>query len=106
MAADHAPEKALMPEMVETSPLSISLPPRIDECQVLGLTTGQEVLLIAGEKQLLEPARAPLGEADPDEAAGRDGVAIPDQPNGLGCGHDLAPLARAQRGQKRMGGQT
>ena len=71
---------------------AVALAGGIEQGEVLGPARG------AGEMQRLERDRDLLGEADADEAAGRDRVAAADQADRLGGADDLAfvhDLARA-----------
>ena len=82
VAADHPPHAALVPEMVETLRVAVALPRRIDE--------GEAERGAVSDKALLERKRNPLGEADADEPAGRQRVAIADELHRLGGGDNLA----------------
>lgn len=100
VAADHALEKALVPEVIEAPLVAVALTGRVNEGQVLGLAAGEQIGA-GGQKQILQRHRDSLGKANADEAAGRDRVALPDQANRFRGGDDLALFAGAQRGQKR-----
>src|SRR5262245_24721045 len=94
MPADHPLDEPRLRKMVEPPVLAVSLAGGIDEGEVLGLAEIREQLVLAGEGELFERDRDLLGEADADEAAGRDRVAAMDQPDRLARRYDLADLAR------------
>ncbi len=90
VAADHACHQAVVAEVVEAARLAVALPRRVDEAQPARRALGEEALL--------ERHRQPLGEADADEAAGGDGVAVAHELDRLGSADDLALAAGAQAG--------
>ena len=71
--------------MVEPARLAVALTGGIDEGEVPGLADIREQLILAGKVEFLERDRDLLGEADADEAAGRDRVAAADQPTASGA---------------------
>ena len=89
-----------MAEMIESPLLAVALARRVDERQILGLAAGEEILSFAGHEEVLQRHGDLLGEADADEAAGRDRVAVADQANSFRGRHNLALFAGAQRGEK------
>ena len=94
MAADDALHQAAMAEVVEPALLAVALPGGIDQRQRArragaGLGLGRE-------EARLERQRDALGEADADEAAGRDGVAVVDQAHRVGGADHLVPAGRAR----------
>ena len=91
-----------MAEMVEAALLAVALARRIDEGQVARASRRRRVVLLAGQKTLFERDRDLFGEADADEAAGRDRVAVADQLHRLFGGDDLAFLDRFQKRQSGM----
>ena len=100
--ADHAPHQSLMPEMVQAAQLAVTLAGRIHQRQVARLAAGRGMAIIARQVQLLERDCNRLGEADADEAAGGDRVAVADQAHRVGGADDLAVVRGAQLGQKRV----
>jgi len=57
---------------------------------------------LAADVALFQHDRHLLGEADADESAGGDRVAVPDQPHRVGGPHDLAVMHVRKRGQRRV----
>jgi hypothetical protein len=53
MAPHYALQKALVPEVVESLILPVTLARGVDEGQVLRLAAGQEVLLVSREEEVL-----------------------------------------------------
>ena len=94
--ADHPLEQALVAEMVEALLAPVPRPCRIDQGQAPRPSIG------SGEKTLLERDGDLLGEADGDEAAGRDRIAVADELHRLGRGDDLSLFGRPQKRQGRM----
>ena len=84
MSADHAPHQAVAPEVIEPTLLAVALSGRIDQRQIARPAV-RNVLL-------LERHRDPLGEADADEATGRDRVAVADEAHRLRGTDDLSAL--------------
>src|SRR5262249_45793293 len=94
VAADHAAYQPLVAEMIESALLAVALARGIDQREIVRLADRLTTLLVGRQVALLERPRTPLGEADADEAAGRDGVAVADEANRLGGADDLAGLRR------------
>ncbi len=92
MAADDAPDESLVAEVVQTLVLAVALTRGIDECEVARAAEARRTFLVAREKPLLQRNRDFLGEADADEAAGGDRVAVTDQPHRIRRRDDLAAL--------------
>src|SRR5690242_18215618 len=88
--------------MVKTLVLAVALPRRIDERQVARLADRLQELRVGGQVQLLERDRDFLGEADADETAGGDRVAVADQAHGVDRRHHLAELGRLEGRKQRM----
>jgi hypothetical protein len=101
VAADGALDQPGMRQVVEAARAAVALAGGVEQGEVLR-PAGR-----AGEIQRLERDRDLLGEADADEAAGRDRVAAADQADRLGSADDLAvvhDLGRAEapcRGTRR-----
>ena len=102
VTADHALDQPLMPEVIEAALPPIPLAPGIDQGEVVRLTGGLDVLVLAAEEQLLQRHRNTLGEANTDEAAGRHCIAVADQPHRRGSRDDLALTGGPQEGKDRM----
>ena len=75
-----------MAEVVEAALLAVALAGGVDERQVARAADAVRVVLRRGEEALLERDRDVLGEADADEAAGGDRVAVADQRDRLARG--------------------
>ena len=97
VAADHALDQSLVAEMVEAAILAVALAGGIDERQVARAAHAVRVLPRGLDIALFERDGDVLGEADADEAAGGDGVAVANQRNRFARADDLAVLERAQR---------
>ena len=83
-----------MAEVVQAALLAVALAGGIDQRQRArraGAGFG-----LGREEALLERERDALGEADADEAAGRDGVAVVDQAHRLGGADDLVSARGAR----------
>ena len=88
MAPDDAPDKPLVAEVVEAALLAVALPGGVEEGEVLRRAFfGQRVVT---EKTLLQRDGDVLGEADADETAGGNGVAVADETDGFSGGDNLA----------------
>ncbi len=95
VAADHLRHQALVAQVVEPALLAVALAGGIHQGQVTGFSGLKEALLQGhGES---------LGEADADEAAGRQGVAVTDQVHGLAGGDHLALRGEGLAGEQGMG---
>ena len=82
--ADGALDQPGVREVVEAARFSVALAGGVEQGEVLGPAG------IARKVQGLERDRDLFGEADADEAAGRDRVAAADQADRLGGADDLA----------------
>jgi hypothetical protein len=94
VTADDAAQEAAMAEVVETARLAVALAGGVDQRQRARRAAAG--LRFGGEEALLERDRDALGEADADEAAGRDGVAVMDQAHRLGGADDLVGRRRVR----------
>ena len=72
VAADHALDEPVVPEMVEAALLAVALARRVDEREPARAADAVGRLLRRFEEALLQRDRDVLGEADADEAAGGD----------------------------------
>ena len=103
VTADDAPDEPFVTEMVQALVLAVALAGGIDEGEIARAADGRCVLRVAGQEPLLERDGDFLGEADADEPAGRDRVAVADQPHGVRRRHDLAALGVLECAQQGMG---
>ena len=93
VAAHNALDHARVAQVIQASLLSVALPRRIDQGQAIR-RTGAGFGLRCQEARFQRHGDL-LGEADADEAAGGDRVAVVDQPHRLGrADHLVAPGAR------------
>ena len=88
VAADDALDQALVAEVVEAALLAVALAGGVDQRQVARRPRRRR-----RQEALLQRHGDVLGEADADEAAGGDGVAVADQRHRLGGADDLALAA-------------
>ncbi|OQC23654.1 MAG: hypothetical protein BWX71_02008 [Deltaproteobacteria bacterium ADurb.Bin072] len=95
VTADHALHETLVGEVVEPPVLSVTLACRIDNGEV-PWPAGLDEVLLDLQKYL-------LGNTDPHETTGCDGISVLYDPHGLFCRDDLAP-DHPQRGQGRKHG--
>ena len=79
VAADDAPHQPVVAEVVEAALLAVALAGGIDQGQVARRAEAERVVLRRREEALLQGDGDVLGEADADEAAGGDRVAVADQ---------------------------
>jgi hypothetical protein len=92
----------LVREMIESPLAAIPLTGRINERELAGMAHGRGVRVAQGEEALLDRNRNLLGKADPDEAAGRQCVAITDELHRLRSGDHLSFLVALEKGQGGM----
>ena len=115
MAADHALDEPLMGEVVEAAVFAVSLAGSVDEGQVFwragragrfsaGAGRARPLGALAPEKSLLERKGDLFGKSDADEAAGRNRVAVADEPHRLRGAHHFAFFRRPQIGEGGMNG--
>ena len=117
MAADHALDEPLMGEVVEAAVFAVSLAGSVDEGQVFwragragrfsagaGRARPLRHGAVAPEKSLLERKRDLFGKSDADETAGRNRVAVADEPHRLRGAHHFAFFRRPQIGEGGMNG--
>jgi hypothetical protein len=88
--------------MVQSALLAVALAGRIDQGQIARMAGRRGFGVVRGEESLLEGDGDFLGEADADEAAGRQRVAIADQLHRVGGGDDLAFLVALEKRESGM----
>jgi len=88
--------------MIESPLAAIPLTGRINERELAGMAHDRGVRVAQGEEALLDRNRNLLGKADPDEAAGRQRVAITDELHRLRSGDHLSFLVALEKGQGGM----
>ena len=86
MPADHAPHQALVGEMIDAAVFAVALAGGVDHRQIARRMRRKEASLKGAQKR--------LGHARPDEAARGDGLAVLDEPEGVGGGHQFAVARR------------
>src|SRR6185369_11067262 len=79
-------------EVVQPALLAVALARRVDERQVLRPADAGIVAVVGCQEGFFERDRQVLGEADADEAAGRDGVAVAHQAHRGARADDLAAV--------------
>ena len=94
--ADHAADKALMPQVVQPALLAVALAGGVDQGQIAGALVADKIVF-DGNGDLLR-------EADAHKTARGDGVAVADHLDGLFRRHDLSFLhpGRRKRGKHGM----
>ena len=90
MTADDLLHQAVVCKMIESPLAPIPLTGRIDKREVAGMPRGRAVRVARGEETLLDRDRNLLGEADADEAASRQRVAVADEFHRVRRGDDLS----------------
>jgi hypothetical protein len=104
MAADHAPDQAVVAEVVEAALLAVALAGGVHQGEVTRMAQAVGIGFLRFEKTRFERDGDVFGKADADEAAGGDGVAVADQLHRLAGAHQLAGVAAAQgRDQGMLG---
>ncbi len=103
VASDHALDEPVVPQMIEAALLAVPLPRRVHEREPARIADTVGRLPRRFEEALLQCDRNVLGEADADEAAGCNGVAVAYQCHRLAGCDDLAALERVQRLEQTMG---
>jgi hypothetical protein len=105
VTADDAADQAIVAEVVESPLLAIALSGRINERQVARMAEPVGIFTLPFKKKLFQRHGNVLGEADADETAGGDGVAVLNQTHRLACGDHLSGVRGAQRGGHGMTGK-
>ena len=85
VAADDSAHEPLVREMVQSALLAVALACRIDQCQIARMARRRGFGVARGNEPLLDRDGDFLGEADADEASGRQRVAIADEFHRVGC---------------------
>src|SRR4249919_3112930 len=88
--------------MVQSTLLAVALACRIDQCQVARMARRRAFGVARGNESLLDGNGDFLGEADADEASGRQSVAIADEFHCVGWRDDLAFLVALEKREGRM----
>ena len=85
VAADDFAHEPLVRKMVQSTLLAVALACRIDQCQVARMSKRRSFGATRGNESLLDGNCDFFGEADADEASGRQRVAIADEFHRVGC---------------------
>ena len=102
MTADHAPDETSVPEMIEAAFLAVALARRIDEREIARMSGFRTFVVAGAEKSPLDRDCDLLGEADADEAAGRDRVAVANEFHRIRRGDDLSLFVAFEKGEGGM----
>src|SRR6516162_3158820 len=94
--------QGLVGEMIESTFVAVPLAGGIDEREIARMTDGRSFDVARGEKTLLDRDRDLLGEADPNETASRQRIAITDELHRVGRGNDLSLLVALEKRQGWM----
>jgi len=95
--AEHPANQAVMAEVVEAAVLAVPLPGCVNQGQIARAALAMHIGRFPFEEKILKRHGDILGEADPDETAGRHGIAIPYQAHRIAGGDYLSRIGSAQR---------